>query len=307
MKWFRTFLSRRNNTRQFVGEACIVLGASGKNDTYLRCGTLVALKSLRATNENLPIVVLYDHLSKDQRALFDGCELVRVQSRDFRLGTNAQSHLSEATFLRFAIPELVTYRLALYLDSDIVVLDSIAELFELQGAALMRIMNDYVVEDQFKNGGNVVQREGIPENTCPFNAGVIRFDTEIWRRLNLVQSAIELGNKYGWETFLFSDQGLLNLVCYKAGVVRGISRIYNFMTWSDMHKKKHDFAINAKGLLAPTVDEGFVKIVHWTGPVKPWDRDFVALPADEQHMLCGACYRQFADVACTGLDDTRLS
>jgi hypothetical protein len=57
---------------------------------------------------------------------------------------------------------------------------------------------------------------------------------------------------------------------------------------------EHTLVKNHLGLTAPQIREGVVKVVHWTGPLKPWSRD-VELLEDRKLALCLECYEQFTN------------
>jgi lipopolysaccharide biosynthesis glycosyltransferase len=91
-----------------------------------------------------------------------------------------------------------------------------------------------------------------------------------WREAGLTREALNLGKLYGWNTFKYVDQALLNLVVRKKNVLTPFSRLYNFCRWPDMLRLEHKIVVNDLGLKAPLVSEGMAKILHWTGPIKPW-------------------------------------
>ena len=194
------------------------------------------------------------------------------------------------TFFHLSIDRITgsTRRL---LDGDTVVLDNLDELFDLDVPFAARVQYEYPLADQFDDGDRLLASEGISGGYA-LNAGVMRYDLRFWRTIGLEKEAKLLGERHGWNAFRFVDQSILNLIVQKANVLTPISRLYNFARWPDMLRLEHCVGTNGLGLKAPKIAEGLVKVVHWTGPIKPWDPE-----AEAEHSLtdpfCLSCYRQF--------------
>ena len=114
--------------------------------------------------------------------------------------------------LRLKIPDLLPdLKKILYLDSDLIVLDTLRDLWELDlgdhavGAALDSIF--------FFKGGAPYYWEhlGLPHEARYFNSGVLLMNLEAWRRENLFVSIREWVNKNG-HLLQFPDQNALNVV-----------------------------------------------------------------------------------------------
>jgi lipopolysaccharide biosynthesis glycosyltransferase len=273
---------------------CFVLVASGRDTRYLEAGTLTAIRSLRTTNPGTPVVVLHHDLTTDQQRLFAGTSLKQIHSIDFELSTwskAARPDVPKACFLTMFVECIEEFDVAIYVDADAVVLEPLDELFELDVPLAARVMDDHVLAEHFEHGEELLERENIREGHA-LNNGVMRFDLRYWRSRSLLREARDLYAKHGPQAFWYADQSMLNLVAYKTGTLTPLPRTYNFSRYPDMLRMEHTLVRNRLGLMAPMIAEGIVKVVHWTGPLKPWSPG-AGLLADKQLALCIECYEQF--------------
>jgi lipopolysaccharide biosynthesis glycosyltransferase len=271
---------------------------SGNSDDYLRKGTCVAIKSFRRTNPNIPICVIYFGLDDEQKTLFDGCELIEGDISYFQrsaLSKDNRPDIDESVFLRFNVDKLTVYDFAIYLDSDLVVLDDISDIFDYNAPILCRQMDNYPLSSQFLSGDDLLRKEGIPEGLKAINAGVIGIDLKYWRNSGTLSSVKDKIFKYGWDEFILNDQSLLNLVGYANGSFGFLPHTYNFMLWPDVFesKKTYKMKINRFGLKVPNTGKGLAKVIHWNGPIKPWHKEFTSRSEAGKHELFGYCYDQF--------------
>ena len=166
-----------------------------------------------------------------------------------------RDYYTNATYLRFFIPSIFTqYDKVLYLDSDLVVLDDVANLYNMDlqenliGAvqeevmAKMKVFGDYVEEGL-----------GIPCEKY-FNAGVMVLNVKELRKFNVLERFLSLLKKFRFE--VTQDQDYLNVLCQ--GRVKYLDLGFN---------------------KAPFVDEVFndeeLKIIHYKLSFKPWLYDNV--------------------------------
>ena len=267
-----------------------VLSVSGYNREFFERGLLVALASLRETNPDHRVVVLHDQLDESQRAALDGCQLIEVNPERFT--SHHRPDLTAATYFRFVIPEAMpTVDRVVYLDSDLVVLDRLDELFDLEQplAAVPKSSQDPASE--IRDPQRVAAVEGLRSWGPLLSAGVLAMDLRYWRREHLLRNFGELIARHGWETFVNGDQGILNVIAQRQGFHQ-LSRVYNLWPQaSDIRRLRR----NHLGLWAPEVDDELAKVVHWAGPRKPW----LAPPRDRlmphRRRRAGLkSYRQFA-------------
>jgi lipopolysaccharide biosynthesis glycosyltransferase len=273
---------------------CYVLIASGQDDTYLERGTLVSIRSIKRANPGVPIVVLHSDLTSAQQRLFPDVTLRRVTLGGFSVSSHCRSlrpDMPDTAFLTFAIGCVHECDVAIYVDADTVVLEPLDELIGMEGPLIARVMDDHALAEHFENGGELLEAEGI-DAPHAINNGVVRFDLRHWRANGFLEEASRLFRRHGGEAFRYADQSLLNLVAYKTSSLAEMPRTYNFCRYPDMLRMEHDLVTNQGGLVAPKIAEGVVKVVHWTGPIKPWSPN-VREVENARLALCLDCYDQF--------------
>lgn len=171
--------------------------------------------------------------------------------------------ISIATYYRCILSRILPKSIdrVIYLDCDIVVLDSIRPLWDISldgvGVAAVEDMGCYEPERY-----EILQ---YPMEYSYFNAGVLLINLDFWREHDIAQACIDYFHKYP-ERILYNDQDLLNSVLYKDkklidikwnvqdAFYRNNSRIIK------EHKKE-----NINALLHPV-------ILHYTNR-KPWKYD----------------------------------
>jgi lipopolysaccharide biosynthesis glycosyltransferase len=273
---------------------CFVLIASGQDDVFLQLGTLTAIRSLRRTNPSVPIVVLHHDLSPNQQRLFTDAVLVKVPLGDFDFSTHStfmRPDIPKTTFLTLQLEQLEQFDVAVYVDADVVVLASLDEVFNVDAPLAARIMDDHPLAEHFEKGREVLASEGI-DSPHALNNGLLRVDLRYWRTEGLLNQALGLYHRHGPEAFRYSDQSLLNLIAFKTPGFAPLPRTYNFCRYPDMLRKEHSFTTNTLGLIAPRIGDGVVKVVHWTGPLKPWSAGVRDLQ-EPRFEMCLDCYDQF--------------
>jgi lipopolysaccharide biosynthesis glycosyltransferase len=277
---------------------CFVLIASSGDTHYLERGTLTTIRSISLTNPGVPIIVLHHDLTSAQQRLFEGVMLKHVSRQGFEL--SAWSRISrpdipDTCFLAVTgLEHIEEFDVAIYIDADAVVLEPLHDVFGLDTPLAARIMDDDPLAEHFDDGERLLQRESIDAEYA-LNNGFVRFDLRYWRANGLTAQANELFRQYGTDRFRYTDQSLLNLLAYKnTNTLLPVSRLYNFCRFPDMLRMEHSLVKNHLGWTAPRIAEGVVKVVHWTGPLKPWDSD-VARLGNPSLQMCLECYQQFSD------------
>lgn len=152
-------------------------------------------------------------------------------------------HISRAAYLRFFLPEILPEELqtALYLDCDLVVLNSLTPLIDMLGPLDDETLA-WAVEE---SNGSHLTKFGFSSNHY-FNSGVMFINLETWRRdsitSQLVDTAASLQSRAPWW-----DQDSLNLVLENKWKV--LPPDYNFT-----------------GKFPAEI----VRIAHFAGSRKPW-------------------------------------
>lgn len=162
-----------------------------------------------------------------------------------------RDYYSKTTYFRLFIPNLYPqYNKALYLDSDIVLLKDVAELFNIDlgdnlvGGAPDDVIQTYEVFQEY-----VEKVVGVADYKNYFNAGVLLMNLDELRKYNFQEKFL-----YSLGTIKFSvaqDQDYLNRLC--KGKVKIIDKNWNRMPVS-----------NEK------VDEKDLNLIHYNLAFKPW-------------------------------------
>jgi lipopolysaccharide biosynthesis glycosyltransferase len=271
---------------------CFLLCTDGTNEDYFNNGVLTAINSLKLTNPGIPIVVYYSQLSPSQKAKLKGCKLIEITEKSY--DARHRPDLTDATFYRLHLDRLEEFDKVIYIDSDMVVLDSLDEIFQLPGN-LIAVGQTKNYANEFRDYQEIFEAEGIKNPILPgFNAGFLCFNQNYWKD-KLLKEVVSMGEKYGWDKFINLDQGLLHLVVYRRGGFTSVPHHYNFRAWGECLKVER----NSKGFLAPYVDGNFVKVIHFSGPFKPWhyETKYNSYPKLQKFMdMYFPCYEQFIKV-----------
>lgn len=162
--------------------------------------------------------------------------------------------ISRMTFARLLLPRFLptTCTRALYLDADIIVLDTLEQLWNLDlDGAIIAAVPDYCL-DSVAARNNPGLKTSLPIDRY-FNAGMIFLDLEKWRSEKISERALEYLDRV--PTAEYADQDALNFVC--AGRWKELQPAWNFQ-FDPFHS------------IAVTVREHNLKVVHFVTNVKPW-------------------------------------
>jgi lipopolysaccharide biosynthesis glycosyltransferase len=162
---------------------------------------------------------------------------------------NLKGHISLETYFRLILPEIVpsNVRCLLFLDSDMIIIGKIDELFEVD------LLNFEIAAAPNPVGADLhlIELSKNKQHTY-FNAGVLLMNLEMMRQNESSNKLLKIAtvNK---TRLKFWDQDVLNL--YYLNNYRNLPKIYNYVS-----------SYFDQGLR----DLGNVKILHFTGKVKPW-------------------------------------
>jgi len=273
-------------------DRCLLFCITGQKREFFEKGLLVALRSVRYTNPEIPVVIFFDELTGSQKEALSGCDLRRVDPQLFN--ADHRDDLTRATFFRFYIGrELGHVKRILYLDGDLVVLDRLDDVFDIDRPLVAALKMPSDPEGEFRDSGALAEKEQILTWHPIFNAGVLCFDGPYWQQHDLLGRALEIANYYGWDMFTNCDQGILNLL---ANTLDGYHQLHpRFNFWPALAPRAR-LIRNKHGLLTPVVKGRPSAVVHWAGPKKPWKvrstlfhRVFPRL----YRVTADACYFQF--------------
>ncbi len=162
-----------------------------------------------------------------------------------------RDYYSKTTYFRLFIPNLYPqYDKVLYLDSDIVILDDIAKLYNTDmGDNLVAAAPDDVIQFNKVFRTYAEKVVGVADYRRYFNAGILLMNLHEMRKFKFQEKFI-----YSLERIRFAvaqDQDYLNRLC--KGRVKLIDRLWNRMPIEDKRIKPED-----------------VKLVHYNLAFKPW-------------------------------------
>lgn len=147
-------------------------------------------------------------------------------------------YLPRATFVRLWIADVIPESKVLWLDVDTIVNGNLKELNDMDmGDNIIAAVLDCSWKDYPKISDKYV------------NAGVMLFNLDLWRKLDLTVRATKMLNNEKWQ---YGDQDIINKLC--KGRVIFLNPRYNQGRY-----------INIAGTISP------VKIYHWPGKPKQWD------------------------------------
>ncbi len=162
-----------------------------------------------------------------------------------------RDYYSKTTYFRLFLPNLYPqYDKVLYLDSDIVILDDIAKLYNTDmGDNLVAAAPDDIIQFNEVFQVYVEKVVGVADYRRYFNAGILLMNLDEMRKFKFQEKFL-----YSLDRITFAvaqDQDYLNRLC--KGRVKLIDRIWNRMPIAD-----------------PKIKTENVKLVHYNLAFKPW-------------------------------------
>ena len=260
----------------------IVLSA---NDYYIPYVSTLLQSILEnsSENQNYDIVVLHRDISlKNQGVLSKQIEKNNFSIRFFNISeymkdyTNlyTRGHFRIETYFRLLMQEILPdYHKVLYLDSDMVALSDVAELYQTNVEGYLLAACKDADTAGLYNGFEPNKKyymDNILKIKKPyeyFQAGVILFNLDEFRHTYKIKDMMDFSMSYQWELL---DQDVLNYLAQ--GHVNFVDMAWNvMMDWRGIR-------INQIISLAPhDLYDAYMqarkapKIIHYAGPDKPWD------------------------------------
>ncbi len=230
--------------------------------------TAVFLRSLVKTNPNRKcrIFILVpdnfihrESLEHNLSSHVTYLEFLKINRPD-TASLKVSNHISVASYFRLFLDKLIPANVnrVIYLDSDILVAGPLDELWAVDlEKYIMAAVTDAVVN----NNQKVRQKIGLAPTSNYFNAGVLVIDLCRWRNARVGECALDFAIDYP-ELITYWDQCALNHVLN--GQFKELTKDLNFQSdhlrWSERRKCTLD-----------TLHElDAAKIVHFSGPQKPW-------------------------------------
>lgn len=259
----------------------VVLSSSDYYVPYLYTTLFSTLKH-KSQSDIYDVIILHESISTANRSKIKGLERIfnGVHIRFFNISPliksytfKANNHVSVETFYRLFIPVIFkNFKKIVFLDSDLIVLDNVGELYRLSDDnATISATRDaeyqalYFGNENVRNYTQEVLK--ISDVKKYFQAGVIVFNVE---RFNNCYSLKELLDFASSREFMFVDQDVLN--SFLQDDVKYLPMRWNVMTDCAGHR------INNIRTYAPLQTNKLYKearlspsIIHYAGFAKPWD------------------------------------
>lgn len=209
------------------------------------------IKSICAHNKNIKFYILNEDLPIEwfqlmtKRLSYFNSEIlnIKVSGDSFKKFNCPSTHIKYQTYFRYLIPEYVEEDRVLYLDCDMIVTDSLDELFNMD-----------------LNGCPVAAVVDLPTTDSGFNAGLLLIDNAYWKENHILNQLMDLTVQY--HNQVYADQGILNMLFkdrwYKLPLT------YNLQVGSD----SQEILVGNIGWY--NLFNGIPKVIHYTYTHKPW-------------------------------------
>lgn len=188
----------------------------------------------------------------------DGFTWARVDDEEL-LAMTGRGHISRATFFRLALPRIApaTTQRVLYLDSDLIVMRDVQELWNcnMRGAPIAAVCDSGMDWKPFADAWNLPAAQGPY-----FNAGVLLIDLDRVRREGTFDRAIDILRA---NALTYMDQDALNIAHW--GRWRPLDAVWNVQHTMLLGGAAPD--VPREMMPAPSAQPG---IIHYTGRNKPW-------------------------------------
>lgn len=252
MKIFQ--FSKKNTIEPYNMNIAIII-----NDNYIN-GAIALLNSFFENNPgNHNIFVIFSNLNdsnilKIQKIIkkYNSSLIFKKITTDLFSKIKLTCHFTTEILYKFLIPDLIPieYKKVLYLDSDIIVLKSLKEIYEINDyefCAAKSIINTEIKE-------YVLSINLDPDNY--FNSGVILF--------NLKKIHDSKNNYYIYKDYIDSNYKYLD-----QDIFNKINQIYNNFKILDKNYNYQIFWNSEYNILKD------IYVIHFIGDVKPWMPNYV--------------------------------
>lgn len=278
----KTKLDTQNFLQAFeTNNTAIALASNDFFVPYMSTLLESILESSTKTN-NYDIIILTQNISQINKErivkMFDEQPNFKIRFinpaaliSDYNLYTHG--HFSMETYYRLVLPELLPrYKKVLYLDSDMIVLDDVANLYsENVDGYLLAACHDADTAGLY-NGYVPGKKEytdkilKLKEPYQYFQAGVLLMNLDEFRKQYTTEKILQFAVSEKWELL---DQDILNKLC--EGQVKYVDMAWNVMVDYAGIREKKIIALAPKWLndmyLMARKNQ---KIIHYAGPEKPW-------------------------------------
>lgn len=236
------------------------------DDTYIPflSVTLQSIVEKSSNDYNYEIKILYAKLSDESKEKISKYEKTNITieyvdvSEYFEKVKDklyTRDYFSMTTYFRLFIASLYTqYNKAIYLDSDIVVLRDVAELYNINiGENLVGAVPDDIIQKNEVFQEYVEKVVGVSSYKNYFNAGVLVMNLEELRNYRFEEKFVYLLGTVKYAAI--QDQDYLNRIC------KGRVKLIDF-GWNIMPSAS-----------AKEIEEENIKLIHYNYQYKPWHYD----------------------------------
>jgi lipopolysaccharide biosynthesis glycosyltransferase len=190
----------------------MIIACSIDNNYIRHCA--VMLKSLQLSNpsERISVYILHGVIDADERArlaAYLGSFLPSVSfiqlDEEMLEGFPVFGHITLATYFRLLLPAALPHAVGkvLYLDSDLIVVDSLRDLWETS-------LEEYSIGAVEEHNQDFDRRRlCLAEGSLVFNAGAMLIDLDRWRKDNILANGLHFASSHP-ERIKHWDQDVLN-------------------------------------------------------------------------------------------------
>lgn len=214
--------------------------------------TIVSIKSLidnADKSKYYRIHILNSGISEENRRIAtqmasDHFEIVFIDVNEYLESINdklpLRDYYSKTTYYRMFIAEMFPeYDKALYLDSDMIILGDVSELYETDVEGFYVAACHEQVMIQVDTYGEYVEKVlGISRYNY-FNAGMILINCEEFRNNKVLDKFIDLIHTYSF--VVTQDEDYLNVICHNK--ILFLDQTWNSEVFGEMVKKEEDISI----------------------------------------------------------------
>lgn len=208
---------------------------------------------------------LIDMADKFERKIF----FINISDLEERIGFPINScGYNITTFARLFIDDLlpVDIEKILYLDSDIIIRNSLEKLWEtdIEDAYMAAVVEVYMPESKKK----II---GLDKNDLYYNAGMLLINRKLWSEEKLKEKFLEYYKLMRGE-LLYNDQDIINHCC--KGHVKSVSPIYNFepnvyyFPYKYMKKVNSQYFTEGEAAYKTMIENPVM--IHFLGDERPW-------------------------------------
>lgn len=244
------------------------------DNNYIKHLTVAIASILKNANETdtLYFYILDGGISSENKNKI--LELTKIKSFNityiemdysiFKKMPNYSSYISMATYFRFMISTLLpNVNKIIYMDCDIVVCESLKELFEED-------ISKYAIAG-IEDIGYYYHRRLLKREVYSFyiNAGVILMNLDMWRKNNIENQLFNFV-KNSKEKLVHNDQDILNMVLNTTS--KALDLKWNVQDSFFRVCKNMEYHYLKKSIIKAVKNPG---IIHYTGVLKPWNNPYI--------------------------------